>query len=530
MPAKLTPAKAEQLLAKRFAECIAKATPEFLCGDHEWQKKVLASTSQNIIAMCSRRAGKSEVACALLLLTAAKTANTSSLYLGLTKESAGIVFRKWKRLLRKLGLRTLCQTTDTDQLTIMPNGSRILFTGTDDIRRVQHLLGDQLSGGIAIMDECQSDPGLLETVVVDVLGPMLDETTEDIPIPGRLMMIGTVPDVPAGYFYRTWAENYTGPEEVPGYSENEHWGCYAWSRFDNPFQLQNEVRLKSYLKKYKYERHDPEVQRRWFGVRVFSADNNAYRYQPAKHNYAPQSTDRFDLGPFHCLFANQPAGASHHIVGIDQAQRHDRFAMIMWSWDPTRKDYLWHTAEAVTDPGADPLESQWLDVLKELRRRFGGSMEFIRDAGGSSAPVNDALQLSHGITVTSAIKGPGSVKARVQRLSDLLAKGVAKVMEGSELAGDLLIAKWNLEDRERGKWTLDKSAKSPDLADAATYALDLPSFTQIGAPKPKPAPITEQEYFRQQRDKTLRDLLSGKKQHSPKPNPSLLMWTPPPKG
>jgi hypothetical protein len=526
---KLTQARAESILGKRFADACDRATPEAIAGDHEWQLKVLTCASQNVICICSRRAGKSELACGILLRTAMATAGVSCIYLGLTKDSAGIIWRKFKKLKRKLDFPM--ELLDSDQLAILPNGSRVLFTGTDDTRRVTHLLGDQLSGGVAVIDECQDDPGIMERTVEDVLGPMLDETTVDLPVPGRLVLLGTVPDVPAGYFWRTWERNFTGPQEVtPAHSVNEDWACFSWSRFQNPFETNNETNLTKYIRKYKYERSDPEVLRRWHGLRVFSKDSNAYRFQPAKHTYQPPSgTVESDVGPFRCRFAPVLPGVRHFIVGIDQAQRQDRFAIICWGWNPDDKDHVWHVAEAVTGFGADPQDSEWLAVCKELKRRYGGSMEFIRDAGGSSAPVNDALQLSHGISIVSAIKGPGSLKARVQRLADLLNKGVAKVMADSELALDLLTAKWSMQAREKGKWELDKTAKSPDLADAATYAFDLPSYTQIGYKPAKPLPRTEADWLREQREKTLRDLLNGKTQARPKPNPSLIMWQPPPR-
>jgi hypothetical protein len=524
---KLTAGKASQLLQSRFRAAIDRATPSFLCGDHEWQKKVLACKSQNIIAMCSRRAGKSEVACALLLITACATPDVSCLFLGLTKDSSGTIWRKFKRLIKRLQMP--CQLLEGDQLCILPNDSRVLFTGTDDTRRVTHLLGDSLAGGMAVLDECQDDPGILEKTVVDIIGPMADETTDTHAVPGRQVMLGTVPDVPVGFFYRTFErESGTSEPWTPYSRESEDWGVFAWSRFDNPFETNNEERLASYLRKYKYERNDPEIGRRWFGQRIFSANDNAYRYQPAKQTYQPSNTESLDLGPFHCKFALPMPGLSHFIVGVDQAQRRDRFAIICWGWDPSKKDRLYHVAEAVTDPGADPQDSEWLEVCKELKKRYGGSIEYIRDAGGSSAPVNDALKLSHGIVVQSAIKTPGSLKARVQRLADLLQKDVAKVMADSELSQDLLTAKWSIAAREKGKWELDKTAKSPDLADAATYALDLPSFTQIGAPKPKPAPLSEREWYNEQRRKTLRDLLSGKPRPKKKPDQFRTMWQPPP--
>ena len=519
----------ETALARAFQQAKDRATPEAITGGHKWQLEALTSASPNVICICSRRAGKSELACGFLLLTAQATASVSCIYLGLTKDSAGIVWRKWKRLLKRL--RYPAAHSDSEQLTVLPNGSRVLFTGTDDTRRITHLLGDQLSGGCAILDECQDDPGILQRTVEDVLSPMLDETTVDIHRPGRLVLLGTVPDVPAGYFWRTWTSNYQGPElDCPVKYESEHWGCYAWSRFDNPFETDNERNLQANLKKYRYERTDPEIRRRWFGERVFSAESNAYRFQAAKHVYSSQHVESFEVGPFHYRAIGGTdaslLGLSHYVVGIDQAQRRDRFALVAWGWNPAKKDQLLQVAEAVTDPGADPQESEWLEVCKVLRKQYGGSMEFCRDAGGSSAPVNDLLQLSHGITIISAVKSPGSVKARVQRLADLFQRGVAKVLEGSELEKDLLTARWSMKAREAGKWEFDKSSKSPDLADAASYALDLPSFTTIGAPKPKPPRQTEAEWLKAQRDKTLADLMKPQ----PKRRTSLVgsLWRTPP--
>lgn len=521
--------KTEAALARAFADAKLRATPEAITGGHQWQLEVLNSACQNVICICSRRAGKSELACGLLLLTAQDTAGVSCIYLGLTKDSAGIIWRKWKRLLRKL--RYPAAHSDSEQLTVLPNGSRVLFTGTDDTRRITHLLGDQLSGGCAILDECQDDPGILQRTVEDVLSPMLDETTTEIHKPGRLVLLGTVPDVPAGYFWRTWSDNFQGPElKTPVKYEGKRWGCFAWSRFDNPFETDNEQNLQANLEKYRYERTDPEIRRRWFGERVFSAESNAYRFQTAKHVWSPAGQSSHALGPFALRYVDSLSasllGLSHYVVGIDQAQRRDRFAMVVWGWNPSIKDRFLHVAEAVTEPGADPQESEWLEVCKLLRKQYGGSMEFCRDAGGSSAPVNDLLQLSHGITIVSAVKSPGSVKARVQRLADLFQRGVAKVMEGSELEQDLLTAKWSMKAREAGKWEFDKSGKSPDLADAASYALDLPSFTTIGAPKPKPPAMTEAEFLRKERDRTLASLMKPQ----PKRRQSLTgsLWRPAP--
>lgn len=547
----LSPADARRELDRRWQAAIAGVTPEAIAtgkhGErHEIQIEIMRCEAQNLIFMCSRRAGKSEVCCGLLLMTAIKTPDVSCLYLALTSDAAEPIWRKWRKLLKRFNIPN--SSSDHTQFTEFPNGSRVYFTGTDDTRRVTHFLGDQLAAGMAVIDEAQDDPGIMEATVENVLGPMLDEATRDKPIPGRLVISGTVPETPHGFYWNTWVANRNADDTatktaaeraLEAESKDEHsdderlWETFAWSRFQNPFQIDNEKREASYCKKYRRRHDDPSVRRRFHGERVFTKEAKAYRFEAKAHTYAPE-VEHKDITPiqtaFHCTFAALPEDCDRFIVGIDQAQRRDRFAIVVWTWSHRKKNNVWHLAECVTDKGADPQESEWLAICAELRTRYSfGSMEFIRDAGGSSAPVNDMLKHSHGILVNSAIKTPGSLKARVQRLADLLAVGVAKVIENSRLADDLTVARWSEKDREKGKWQFDKSAGSPDVADAASYAFDLPSYTQIGAMKPPPKPLTFEEKLALEQKKTLEMVLHGK---VPKPPPIptyVAMWSPPPK-
>lgn len=548
MPASVTQTDAQAEIDRRFAEAVAQVTPEAIASGkhgerHEKQIEILKCTAQNMIFMCSRRAGKSEVCCGLLLLTAIKTADVSCLYLALTADAAEPIWRKWRKLLRKFPM-LVHKSSDSDQYTVFGNGSRVYFTGTDDLRRVSHFLGDQMAGGMAIIDESQDDPGLMEKTVEDTLGPQLDETTIEKPIPGRLVLSGTIPDVAAGYYWRTWdvhydSENYRqrtieekrqrlgdDDDETP----DDLWAAFNWSRFDNPFQVDNHKREKAYCAKYRLKPDDPRVLRRFRGKIVFERDATAYRFDARKHTYRPANVETIAIGPFTCTFAELVPGCDRFIVGIDQAQRRDRFTFVGWAWNHLLRDRLWQFFEAGTQPGADPQESEWLAICATLRTRYpDGSMEFIRDAGGSSAPVNDQLAFTHGITISSAIKTPGSLKAGVQRLSDLMAVDVAKIMEGSQLAEDMLTVRWSVKAREAGRWELDKSVRSPDFCDAARYPLDLPSYTQIGGMKPPPPRLTEQEYLAQEQKKTLDNLLRGKGPRPP-PVPNFVkLWLPPPK-
>lgn len=533
MPAtkeKLTPELARTLLVQRWQEACSRITPEAIAtgkhGErHEIQIKVLQCKKQNMIFMCSRRAGKSEVCCGLILQKAVETNDVSCLYLGLTKDAAEPVWRKWKRLLKRLDIPNT--SSDAQQYTEFPNGSRVLFAGTDDLRTVSHYLGDQLAGGIAILDECQSDAGLMEVTIEDVLGPMLDETTHDKPIPGRLVLSGTVPDGPIGYYWKTWEENRN--HEDTETKEGSLWETFAWSRYENPFQTNNEQREDEYCRKYRRDHKDPAVLRRFHGTRIWGKDANAYRFDRLAHVYSPSHFMTQDIGPFHCTFAAQPIQCDRVIVGIQQYQGNGKFAIVAWTWNQRRRDKVYQIAEAVTDADADPQESEWLAICAELKARYPyGGMLFIRGAEESSDPVNEALRMSHGIEMKTALKTPGSVKARVQRLSDLLTLDIAKVIDGSQLCVDLMKAKWNAAKKAARKWELDTTHESPDIAKAATYAFDLMSYTSMHGKNPDTKPMSFDEKIEAEHKKEIARLYRTPSAVTLQP-PFVDHWLPPPK-
>ena len=460
---------AQAELQRRIQEAIDAFTPESISEGHTHQCEILKSDFQNGVFMCSRRAGKTFLCCALLALTALRTADVSCLYLALTSGQAKKVWaRTWKRLLRKFNLPA--EHSETDMTTTFPSGSQVVFGGTDDMRHVQTLLGDSMAGGMAILDESQSDPGLMESLVVDVLGPMLDETTAGKPIPGRLVLAGTVPETAAGYFWRTWVAN----EGV----EHSEWKCVAWSRFDNPHEHDNRKHLDSYLRKYHLQESDPIVQRNWFGARVFDIAVTAYRYNPVNAWVgvpAPWlNTIELFAGPLgkeapvHLVAVQPPPGVDTFAVGLDPASKRDRYAMVMWGWGKQSSD-VWQIAEWVTPEGAGTLQSQWVAVLVVLREQYRNLIRYLRDAGSASETI-DLVQRDYHMLVEAVAKGPGSLKGRVDRFADLLGQGRAHPLAGSQLETDLKLCRWDQAARERGKWLWSKNHHG-DVADAGGYGL-----------------------------------------------------------
>ncbi len=483
---------AEQELARRRAAALAAFTAEAVADGHQHQLSALRSKAQNLILMCSRRAGKSFLCCALLAMTAVHSPGaSSSLYLALTKGQASKIFRKiWKPLCRKWKLCTSKEHNETELTTTFPNGATVQFGGTDDLRHVQSLLGDSMACGMAIIDECQSDPGLIEALVTDILGPMLDETTRDLPAPGRLVLAGTVPAVASGYFWETWVKNYD--ENTQEAKQDSAWHPIGWGRADNPHETFFEARLAAYCHKYGLSATDPIVQRNWYGKRVFDTNATAYKYDRSRngYQYQPDSTYKEDQFPPGLVrVAQTPAGCDCFAIGLDPAASSDRFSIVLWGWSSQSPRGIWHVGEWSTERAANALESQYLAVIEAWVRKYN-VVSIIWDPGGASTTKDPAFLSEYKLVIEPAKKGKGSKKARVDRLKDLLGTGRAHIMIGSALETDLQNAMFDPEKRAIGKfeWT---AACHPDVADAATYAL--PAYIEAMKQEKKPAPLMADE-------------------------------------
>lgn len=499
----LTRDQAVAEIERRYSKILSAITPISLASGlvngvqvvHEWTLKILTSLVQNLCLICSRRAGKTWAICCLLLLTALATPNCNSLYLALVGgQSKKVYSRIWKRLLIKNGLletTPLVRHSETELVTTFYNGSTVTFGGVDDLRHVQTLLGSSMASGLAVVDESQSGvASVLQSLIDDVLSPMLDETTEQHPIPGRLVVAGTQPTVRAGYLYDLKERISHDPDLA------DTWQLLRWSRFQNPFLTDNDKRLSQYLKKTGRSKDDPLVLANWYGLDVYDEKATAYGYRADRNQWSgawlPALVGRewFPTGTSgHAVFVQPPAGVDTFIVGMDPAATSDRMGIVLWGWSSVAPLGLWHCGEWVTKRAANVLESHYFAVLKTICQHYH-VIAIVRDAGSASTTQDPAFLSEWGLVIEPAKKGKGSVKARVNRLADLLGSGRARVLAGSELEQDLKLARFEPTARADGKyeWTSDCH---PDVADAATYPL--PSYIETIETKKKTPLELEQE-------------------------------------
>jgi hypothetical protein len=445
---------------------------EAFADGHAPQLAAMRDRSNWLHFMCDRQSGKTWADLGILLDNALAHRNGVNVFLGLVSTGLTLsVWPKWQALLDRFAIKR--RDRNDEKITTFPNGAIVAFGGTDDLVNVKKYLGNRLHNSVFIVDECQDQKSSVLKYLLDVLlEPMCTPTT-------RVILSGVLPDLPVGHFLAL-AE----PDEASktgGSKGYQKWSHHSWGRLANVHTPEAAQRLA--LLEAQKGADDPQLLRDWKGVqRVWDTSFTAYRYSAARNAWSwtsPQWARAEMLQPGRLLAAlpivphpteKRFVTLDRFAIGLDPAATADRFAIVMWGWSSKERVGLWQVAEWVTERGANALESQYLEVLKVLKAQYapyGNIVRIIRDAG-SSRTTNDMLRRSHGIVIEPAIKGPGSLRARVDKLADLLGTGQGHVMAGSELENDLKLAKWDIKAREDGRWDFDGS-HHPDVADAGTY-------------------------------------------------------------
>jgi hypothetical protein len=435
---------------------------EAFADGHAPQLAAMRDRSNWLHFLCDRQSGKTWADLGILLDNALANPNSVNVFLGLVGVGLELsVWPKWTQLTDRF--RVDCTHNETLRTTYFPNGAMVAFGGTDT-GTVRKYLGNRLHNSVFIIDESQDQrSSVLKYILDTMLEPMCTPTT-------RVILSGVLPDLPVGHFLDL--AEYDPASQTGGKKGSDRWSHHSWSRLEN-IHTPEAAQMLAALEVTKGA-DDPQLLRDWKGVqRVWDASLTAYRYKAARDAWTWQSAPwaaAAALPPGVLIAAVPPEGIDRFAIGLDPAATADRFAIVMWGWSAKERLGLWQVAEWVTARGANSLESQWVEVLKVLKARYsqhGHVGRIIRDSAGGTG-VGDLLRQSHGIVIEPVIKGPGSLRARVDRLADVLGTGQAHIMAGSELENDLKLAKWSMKAREEGRWEFDDS-HHPDVADAGTY-------------------------------------------------------------
>ena len=417
-------------------------TLEAFAAGHGPQLAAMQDRSQWLHLMCARQSGKTWADDGILFDNAQEHPDSIGVFLGL--KGTAVKFSNWSRVWRGLCDRYGIPErghNETSMLTTFPNGSRVIFAGTDDLTNVKKYLGNRLHNSVFVIDEAQDQrDSILRYILDQLIPPMMTPTT-------RIVMSGVLPDVEAGYFYEQAAAQELAT--APHLQKSKGWSHHEWARVSNVHTPEAMEQLAKYKRDRGLADDDPQILRDWYMRRVWDPSATAYRYNATKNAYSP---------PW-------PEDLRYYSVGIDPGTR-DRTAIVCWGWGPKSPD-VWQVHERVWPVNANP---QWSDLAKELQRikaLYPVSYWFY-DAGSSQMTI-DTFGLDYGIPVVKAAQKVDKA-GQVARFSDLLATGRCHVLAGSALEEDLKKTRWDKDARTEGRYEWSHTWH-PDVADAGRYGL-----------------------------------------------------------
>lgn len=432
---KLTPAEQKEInkLLK------AKTYPNILGDTFTLQREFILDKSKMKALFCTRRSAKSYTAGLYLIKTALDRPATSSVYIGLTRDSAKrIVWTDvFKAILTKYNIAVKYNETE---LTIQfPNGSIIYILGVDDSEAEKDkLLGKKYA--LAVIDEAASYSIDLHNLIYKILKPALSDYG------GTLCMIGTPDNKKDGIFYELTREQMVSP---PSRREINGWKVWGWTAFDNPFMKDawNETIMDLKASDPLVE-EQPWFQQHYMARWVIEDSNKIYRYSNDRNAWAGQLPD-YGWKPW------------QYTLGIDLGFN-DATAFALLAWHENDPNVYIVRAEkwrglTITDTA---------NAIREWMGEYPIGY-FIVD--GANKQAVEEMVRHHSIPLIAAEKHDKASFIRIMNSSFISGKIKVYNKGCSQLVEEYDKAVWNKRALEKGIYKEDTSYH-PDIADAALYA------------------------------------------------------------
>jgi hypothetical protein len=401
---------------------------DMLSTRFEKQREVIGCKARRIAAMCTRRAGKTELVPARLYSTAEKYPGTVLYYVGITGKRARELM--WAPLTKANDFYALgWKTNETRQTLTHPDGTEIRLVGADDMRELEKRRGDKAS--IVIVDEAQSFPhAVLHALVEDIFGPAL------VDVRGTFMLLGT-PGIVCGGF---WYDVTRNEDDDSRAKRDARWTVFEWSALDNPHVAAN-VALEIAERDAAYGEDDPTTCREYRGRWVNDAGALFYRFDARRNTYD----------------GTLPAGHTWaHVMGVDLGHD-DAFAMEVFAFSDSHPDLF----EVAFYKKAGLIPAQWAERIRDFQERYNPA-RIVVDTGGLGKAIVKEMQDRHSLPVEAAEKQ--SKAAYVRLLNGDLALGRVKVLVDSELAREWSVLPKDADDPEA------EDPRFPNhCADAALY-------------------------------------------------------------
>ena len=258
---------AEQLLQQDIISMLDEQTEKNLNKDIDFtqfrlqkrlfkeQKEVFNDfTSRRKLAMCSRRAGKTEGNVDEILKVAAKP-DSRIVYINLTFDNA--IEQMYDKVIEEAKRCDISITDDDKNSGIIhfANGSTCHFKGNKDRAQADKLQG--FGNRLVIIDEAQSQINM-NYLIDTILSPTLMDYEDSV-----LLLTGTPPRRKGTYFEAAW--------------NNPVWTKYSWTMFQNPYIKNPDAEIDRKCEEKGITRDSAFIQREFFGKIVYDTEAQVFK-------------------------------------------------------------------------------------------------------------------------------------------------------------------------------------------------------------------------------------------------------------
>jgi len=444
--------KAEQKEINKLLK--AKTYPNILGDTFTLQREFILDSSKMKALFCTRRSAKSYTAGLYLVKTALERASTSSVYIGLTRDSAKrIVWTDvFKAILTKYNIAV--KYNETELTITFPNGSIIYILGVDDSEAEKDkLLGKKYA--LAVIDEAASYSIDLHNLIYKILKPALSD------LGGTLCMIGTPDNKKDGIFYELTREQMVSP---PSRRQINGWKVWGWTAYDNPYMKDawNETIMDLKASDPLVE-EQPWFQQHYMARWVIEDSNKIYRYSHDRNAWNGTLPD-YGWKPW------------QYTLGIDLGFN-DATAFSLLAWHENDPNVYIVRAE------------KWrhltiTDTANNIREWMGEYPIGYFVVDGANKQAVEEMVRHHQLPLVAAEKHDKASFIRIMNSSFISGKIKVYNKGCPQLLEEYDKAIWNKRALEKGIYKEDTSYH-PDIADAALYAYRYTYSYAYTAPTPE---------------------------------------------
>ncbi len=386
-----------ELAAERARRASGARVLDFTDPKFAKQTAFLKDPAKFKLALCTRRAGKTEGAARDLLQCAVNVPGSVCIFFGRTRISAKNVI--WRILRKYIDKFQLAVDINKTELSItFANGSQIFLAGVDATADERDkYLGMPLYR--VYIDECASHRQDLYELVVGVIMPALVDHS------GTVCLLGTPGNFTQGLFFRL-STHKPSPDDPPC-------SIHEWTAFDNPYMAKLWAKE---IEKIKEERPGfmltPLYFQHYLGKWVVDDARRIYPFNDDKNLFKPPLPD----------------GKRTNIIGIDLGYEDDT-AFVVLSWaptDPVTRVIYTHKKKKMDITAV-------AEHLRTLLARFGEDSVCVVDGSAKQAVME--MVKRHNLALIAAQK---TEKSQFQALlASELGAGMVKIQEG-ELCNPLV--------------------------------------------------------------------------------------------